>query len=297
MAPSRAPLRAGDYTVLPLTIPGVPSFPQTATHYLYIRPHAPKLPDENTPRSLFASNLPIDATESSLRTLFAEQLGGAKIQRVDIEGARPKKSERGTAASAKAGKKRKRGADTSVGDIGLPQTWDAEILGSGSSAVLVFVDKTSAEMAMKEVTRVAKKRAEITWKSDMSLGLHRYRTHHELTFPDRDILQATVNGYLSQFSSMEAARARALKQARSVPDDDGFITVTRGGRAGPARLEEAQAAAEKLKERQKPPEDFYRFQTREKKKENAERLKREFQEDRKRVERMRARRGKIRPES
>lgn len=93
---------------------------------------------------------------------------------------------------------------------------------------------------------------------------------------------------------MEAARARALKQARSVPDDDGFITVTRGGRAGPARLEEAQAAAEKLKERQKPPEDFYRFQTREKKKENAERLKREFQEDRKRVERMRARRGKIR---
>lgn len=93
---------------------------------------------------------------------------------------------------------------------------------------------------------------------------------------------------------MEAARTRALKQARSVPDDDGFITVTRGGRAGPARLEEAQAAAEKLKERQKPPEDFYRFQTREKKKENAERLKREFQEDRKRVERMRARRGKIR---
>lgn len=172
MAPSRAPLRAGNYTVLPLTIPGVPSFPQTATHYLYIRPHAPKLPDENTPRSLFASNLPIDATESSLRTLFAEQLGGARIQRVDIEGARPKKSERGTAASAKAGKKRKRGAETSVGDIGLPQTWDAEILSSGSSAVLVFVDKTSAEMAMKEVTRVAKKRAEITWKSDMSLGLH-----------------------------------------------------------------------------------------------------------------------------
>ena len=93
---------------------------------------------------------------------------------------------------------------------------------------------------------------------------------------------------------MEAARARALKQARNVPDEDGFITVTKGGRAGPAKLEEAQAVAEKLKERQKMPEDFYRFQTREKKKENAERLKREFQEDRKRVERMRARRVKIR---
>lgn len=127
--------------------------------------------------------------------------------------------------------------------------------------------------------------------ADIQLG---YRTHHELTFPARDILQATVNGYLTQFSAMEVARAKALKQARSVPDDDGFITVTKGGRAGPAKLEEAQAAAEKLKERQKPPKDFYRFQTREKKKEDAERLKREFQEDRKRVERMRARRGKIR---
>ncbi|GME35915.1 hypothetical protein GTA08_BOTSDO09604 [Neofusicoccum parvum] len=294
MAPSRAPLKAGDYTVLPLTVSALPSYPHETTHYLYIRPHAPKVPDADTPRSLFASNLPIDATEASLRALFAKQLGGARIERVDIEGARPKKSGRGSVISAKAGKKRKRGAEISFGDIELPQTWDAEILSSGSGAVLVFVDKTSAEMAMKEISRAAKKRAEILWNSDVSLGFERYRTHHELTFPARDILQATVNGYLGQFSAMEAARAKALKQQRNVPDDDGFVTVTRGGRAGPARLEEAQAAAEKLKERQKPPEDFYRFQTREKKKENAERLKREFQEDRKRVERMRARRGKIR---
>ncbi|KAB2575637.1 putative meiotic recombination protein dmc1 protein [Lasiodiplodia theobromae] len=297
MAPSRAPLKAGEFTVLPLTVPGVPSFPQQTTHFLYIRPHAPKIPDENAPRSLFASNLPIDATESSLRALFAKQLGGARIERVEIEGVRPKKSTRGTAISAKAGKKRKRGAEPSLGDIGLPDTWDAEILSSGSGAVLVFVDKASAELAMKEIARLAKKKAEVMWASDISLGVERYRTHHELTFPARDVLQATVNGYLTQFSAMEVARAKALKQARSVPDDDGFITVTKGGRAGPAKLEEAQAAAEKLKERQKPPKDFYRFQTREKKKEDAERLKREFQEDRKRVERMRARRGKIRPES
>lgn len=171
MAPSRAPLKAGEYTILPLTIPGVPSYPQPATHYLYVRPHAPKVPDENTPRSLFASNLPIDATESSLRALFAQKLGGSRIERVDIEGARPKKSERGAAGSAKAGKKRKRGADTSAGEIGLPQTWDAELLSSGSGGVLVFVDKASAEMAMKEVIRAAKKRAEIVWKSDIALGL------------------------------------------------------------------------------------------------------------------------------
>lgn len=171
MAPSRAPLKAGEFTVLPLTVPGVPSFPQQTTHFLYIRPHAPKIPDENAPRSLFASNLPIDATESSLRALFAKQLGGARIERVEIEGVRPKKSTRGTAISAKAGKKRKRGAEPSLGDIGLPDTWDAEILSSGSGAVLVFVDKASAELAMKEIARLAKKKAEVMWASDISLGV------------------------------------------------------------------------------------------------------------------------------
>lgn len=43
-------------------------------------------------------------------------------------------------------------------------------------------------------------------------------------------------------------------------------------------------------------DDFYRFQTREKRKEAESELKRKFIKDRQRVEEMRARRGKIRPE-
>jgi ribosomal RNA-processing protein 7 len=83
-----------------------------------------------------------------------------------------------------------------------------------------------------------------------------------------------------------------------VPDDDGFITVTRGGRAGPARLEEAQAAAEKLKEREKKRAagDFYRFQTREGAKLRERELKDKYEEDKKKIQSMRERRGKIRPE-
>lgn len=316
MAPKN-PVKVADYTVLPLTIPPSDSYPTATKHYLYVRAHAPKIPDADTNRSLFASNLPIDASENSLRTLFSEQLGGARLDRVEIEGARPKKDQRGAALSGadsgttKAGKKRKRGANTDVDftAIELPQTWDKEILKSGSGAVLVFVDKASAELALKEVARAAKKKSEVRWKGEDGLGIESrscspdlslsvltragYRIHHHLTFPPRDLLQTTVNTFLTKWANMEGARARAMAKQRSVPDDDGFVTVTRGGRAGPARLEEAQAAGEKLKEKQKPPENFYRFQTREKKKETAEKLKREFQEDRKRVERMRAFKGKI----
>jgi ribosomal RNA-processing protein 7 len=83
-----------------------------------------------------------------------------------------------------------------------------------------------------------------------------------------------------------------------VPDEDGFITVTRGGRAGPARIEEAQAAAERLKEREKKRigGDFYRFQTREGRKVKERELKDKYEEDKKKIQSMRERRGKIRPE-
>ena len=63
-------------------------------------------------------------------------------------------------------------------------------------------------------------------------------------------------------------------------------------------MEEAQAAKEKLEERDKKRvgEDFYRFQLREKRKEGERELKRKFEEDKKRLEKKRAKRGKIRPE-
>lgn len=64
---------------------------------------------------------------------------------------------------------------------------------------------------------------------------------------------------------------------------------------GPARQEEAQEKAAKQKEKQVGKEDFYRFQIREKRKERAGDLMRGFEEDRRKVEEMRGRRNKFRP--
>lgn len=121
-----------------------------------------------------------------------------------------------------------------------------------------------------------------------------------MRYPDVEILQSTVDTYMAAFSASEAARARALTRARSAPDADGFITVTRGGRAGPARQEEADEAMEKQKEKERAKregmEDFYRFQVREKNKERAGELVRAFEEDRKKVEEMRrVRSGNFKP--
>lgn len=99
---------------------------------------------------------------------------------------------------------------------------------------------------------------------------------------------------MTAFAANEAAQARLRARQRQEADEDGFITVTRGGRTNPAKQEAAQEQAEKQKEKQKGLEDFYRFQSREKRKERAGELLRKFEEDKERVRKMKERRGRFR---
>ena len=299
-----------DFVVLPLRLPAIPSFPGETTHYLYVRANAPKVPTEDTPRELFLVNVPVDATESHFRSLFAEQLGGARVESVDFEGTRVGKGIRAPVVNpqSKKGKKRKRGVDDTSTETGeevglLPEVWEREVHRSGGTAVVRFVDRQSAERALREARRAVKNGREIIWGAGVEhrlppLGSARYLSHHKLRYPDPAVLQSSTDAFMAAFSAQEAERAQQLARQRSLPDDDGFVTVTRGGRTGSAREEEAKAKEEDLKKREKNrvKDDFYRFQVREKKKEQAKDLVKGFEEDRRRVEEMRRRRGRLRPE-
>ena len=292
-----------DFTILPIRRPAITSFPKKTTHYLYIRSNVPRLPTEDTPRELFLANIPVDATETHVRALFVEYLGGVRLESVVFEDARVGK---GIKAPVVHGKKRKRGVED--GDDGqevgqLPDIWDREVHRSGGTAVVKCVDRPSAEIALREARKVAKGVKEIVWGGSADqkvpqLGRARYKAHHDLRYPDRAALQASVDEFMEVFSTQEAERTKALSRQRSEPDEDGFVTVTRGGRAGPAREEEARLKEEELKTREKNrvKDDFYRFQLREKKKERAKELVKGFEEDRKKVEEMKGRRGRVRPE-
>ncbi len=99
---------------------------------------------------------------------------------------------------------------------------------------------------------------------------------------------------MTSYAAKEASVTRLVAKQRQEADADGFITVTRGGRTNPAKQEAAQELAEKQKEKQKGLEDFYRFQSREKRKQRAGELVRKFEEDKERVRMMKQRRGKFR---
>jgi ribosomal RNA-processing protein 7 len=330
-AAKKIPTTVSDLLVLPITFPPLPSYPKSTTHYLYLRPDAPPIPNRDTPRSLFVSNVPITATESAFRTLF-KHLCGALVQRVDFEcdvqedvlsqlGLR-KGSEvtvKGTkvvredsyGAVVAAGQKRKRGNEDEdeqakqlaqiAGDMRLPSTWDRPLWKSGSSAVVVFVDKAAMETAFKACRAAVKKSQNIEWPSPPSsdLGSSRYKRHIlSLSHPPRHDLTHRINAYLSAFTALEAEREKLLQKQRSVPDEDGFVTVVRSRRSVPAKLEEAMETQRIHREREekRAGKDFYRFQNREVRKERERALKRDYESDRAKLVEMRRRRGAVRPE-
>jgi ribosomal RNA-processing protein 7 len=186
------PKTVADFAILPLSLPTLPGLPEQcreAKHYIYVKPHAPSIPTATDERSLFIANIPIDATETNLRALFVDQLGGAMVERVEFDSPIPaqplhkrwKTDKPGKEQGEQRGKKRKRNEEALVAegvvedeDSALPRIWPGELRQSGSGAVVIFVDKKSARGAFKEVHRAIKESKTIHWKSgDAALGAER----------------------------------------------------------------------------------------------------------------------------
>lgn len=298
-------LEIAGYAVLPLQLPDPP-----ATHYLYLRPHEPRIPDPDSARSLFVVNLPIDTTSNHLRHLFGTQLSAGRVEQVRFEDVPTKK--RSSAPTAAQGnisnsKKRKRvtadDLQNQLDQIELPSTWDRQLQKSGAHAVVVFVDKASKEASLKAVYKATKKNINIVWGEGIEdrlppLGLERYLAHERLRYPDRAELLRTVNDYMTVFAQVAEARKREQARKAQEPDDDGFVTVTHGPKLNStAHEEELKELVEKQAKKSAGLEDFYRFQSREKRKERQNELLRKFNEDKKKLEEMKKRRGKIRVSS
>lgn len=290
MAPSKSSI--ADYTILPILLPPsatVLSLPKRATHTLYLRPHVPRIPTEADTRSLFIVNVPIDSTSAHFRAIFTTLVGAGKFEDITFEGER--KEQLRTAQPQEPqkiqshNKKRKRGEDDELLealDTQLPEIWDREIHPSGSSAVAVFVDEKSVELVLKVIRKLHKSNSTPQWPTwgegiprakVPNLGSARYLSHHALRYPDRLALQAHVDSFMDTFNRREVREAEEAKRRRNEPDADGFVTVTRGGRTGPARADEAERKRQELEEKEKKGREerersgFYRWQVRERRKE------------------------------
>ena len=174
MPPSaQTPLQIAGYRIFPLSLPPLPSFPQAATHYLYLIPHQPKIPTPTASRSLFLVNVPFDATEIHIKHLLSTQLGlpAGRIEDVQFQG-QGRNSGMDDASGPKASsntksKKRKRASiGESLEDMegsALPSVWDRDLRTNGLTAVVLFVDRASMDAAFKAVKVIRKDRREPIW--------------------------------------------------------------------------------------------------------------------------------------
>lgn len=302
-----APEVAG-YTTLPLQLPPNPAFPVPTTHYLYIRPHEPRIPDPDSARSLFLVNAPIDTTEVHLRHLFGTQLSAGRVSSVEFEDVPTKKP--GVAAATESNlshrpKKRKRvtadDLQSKLDDVAAPQTWNRQLHKSGAHVIVLFADKPSMEASLKAAVKAAKKGTTIVWGEGLAdskvppLGIQRYVAHERMRYPERAVLLRTVNEFMTVFGEVSEARKREEAKKFAEPDDDGFVTVTHGPKLNStARENEMKELVERQKKKEAGLEDFYRFQSREKRKERQNELLRKFGEDKKKLQEIKMRRGKIR---
>jgi len=278
------------FTILPLEIPckSVPS--KSVTHQIFLKQHestseSPLLPPS---RTLFIMNIPVDTTVSHIRHLFRHC---GKIERIQFKCTRT--------------------------NIGLTQelTFDEEIdesqfgserslLELGTVTYVVFKTEAGLERAL---TLKQKKRI---WSDEMvnnpkekqnkvtgdlqKMGISRYLSLIRKRQPDHQNHQMAVDKFMAEYEAAEKASSLEQASKHNQMDEDGFILVTRKGRRntntdGDITVTAIKSGeAKKLKPKKKELSDFYRFQMREAKRNKFVELRRKFEEDKKKIEELRA---------
>ncbi|XP_055993472.1 ribosomal RNA-processing protein 7 homolog A [Sorex fumeus] len=129
-------------------------------------------------------------------------------------------------------------------------------------------------------------------------GVHKWIRDYADSVLDPQALQAEVDAFMEAYDRKTAEEEAQARAEEGVPDEEGWVKVTRRGRRpGLPRTEAANLRVlerERRKRARKELLNFYAWQHRESKMEHLAQLRKKFEEDKQRIELMRAQR-KFRP--
>ncbi|XP_054488349.1 ribosomal RNA-processing protein 7 homolog A isoform X3 [Agelaius tricolor] len=129
-------------------------------------------------------------------------------------------------------------------------------------------------------------------------GISKWIASYEASIVDPKELKAEVDAYMQDYDKKVAEEEAKAAMEEGVPDEEGWVKVTRKGRKpGLPRTEAANLRVlekEKQKRARKELLNFYAWQHRETKREHIAQLRKKFEEDKQRIALMRAQR-KFRP--
>ncbi|KAI6028857.1 ribosomal RNA-processing protein 7-domain-containing protein [Pisolithus orientalis] len=287
------------FTVLPVAYPH-------STHIIYARAHAsssksskPTFPPD---RTLFLVNVPVDATERESRVIFDQNdLDDTELQgdasgsgsdapdssmEVDAEEnaeTRPRKNRKD--------KKKDEPAPPTV--VPLPTSPHRTLRKTGAVAHLVFLDSSSLSKALTPLPKAR------SWPSSEELrGLARYRALYDEQRPPLDIVKAHADTAMElyEFELAKSRRQSAYRKGEAIVDEDGFTLVTRGGAYGKTlgggvgvankQFQATGKTGSKKKKESKEKVSFYAFQKAEKQRKAIMDLKKNFEADKARIEKL-----------
>lgn len=166
-------------------------------------------------------------------------------------------------------------------------------------AYVIFKDKSSVSRATS--MPYSCQRLLSSDKCRLVSGLEKWRQEYVSSLPPpADKLKAEIEQYMSEYDRKVEEEKEAAKKLEGVPDEEGWIKVTRLSKNTAAATSRPQSndkcTKRKLKKRNREKEllHFYKFQVRESKKEQVMKLRQKFEEDKQQIARMKAAR-KFRP--
>ncbi|KAF7329908.1 hypothetical protein MKEN_00254600 [Mycena kentingensis (nom. inval.)] len=284
------------FTVLPV------DYGDDVTHYLYLRAHAgtKKNPAKNQilpdGRTLFLVNVPPDATERELVLFFktagtVERVvfdGDAEVeQEEDAESDSEEEPEDAVLPDVDAdeaeqpARKRRKLADKPAKPtvIPLPSTPLRRLRGTGRTAHVIFLDQSSLARALTLPTKPR------TWPaSDEPSGLAHYLARYDAARPPLDAVRAHADSAMELFE-YELAQTRQKSKYRkgeAIVDEDGFTLVTRGG------ARRGETTTRPVKKGKKEKANFYAFQKAEKQRNDLLELKKNWEADKAKIEKLKA---------
>ncbi|TRM67482.1 ribosomal RNA-processing protein 7-domain-containing protein [Schizophyllum amplum] len=315
-----APTHIAGFTVLPV------AYTKSATHYIYARAHQPpkKQQDDALPagRTLFLANVPPDATDREIITFFKPSGTVEKVvldfdltqeeEPVSSDSEDEEMSEGDEAAQEEADaderprKRRRKDKKPQPPTVApLPKPPLRKLGLSGRSAHVVFLDASSLERALSPPSSPR------PWPTDPDAptGLAHYTAQYDALRPPLDAVRAHADTYMDlyEFEQARARRKSKYRKGEAIVDEDGFTLVTRGGAYGQTLGGGVGVATKKFQQtgearsnpgrKKKAPKDkagFYAFEKAERQRKELIDLKRKWEEDKEKIEKLKASR-KFRP--
>lgn len=275
------------FKVVTVQIPPVANL-ETTTHELFVKRHTTPDMDADETTSLFVVNLPPLANLKSIKGLFAQINSGAIV--TGYYGREIYNPTGGCQWDMyiNLSKLSNKEFGKELDDVSkLP-------VGCG---VVTFIDSDSLDLFLESIGRT---RNALVWECTEKTGSQRYNGSRRVLDPVE--LEESVSSALLDFQEREIEAENEVQGLREVVDEDGFTLVVGKQRKTKAEvlgvvksiddLKNGEELKQKTQDKQKM--DFYRFQVRERKKQEMSELLTKFKDDQEKVRQMRNKR-KFRP--